>query len=147
MDADSHSILSGWKDIAQHLGKGVRTAQRYERELGLPVRRPSGHDFSSVVAMRSELDAWVSAAPMRATFRSMLRTPSASPTLLEDLAKNVEKMGRLRDEMLALRIDVIGSLDKLRANIRVTNRWRDGGDDYLIGSIEPLRTSINRIER
>jgi hypothetical protein len=30
-------ILSGWKDIANHLGMGVRTVQRYERELGLPV--------------------------------------------------------------------------------------------------------------
>ena len=29
-------IFSGWKDIANYLGKGVRTIQRYERELGLP---------------------------------------------------------------------------------------------------------------
>lgn len=33
-------ILSGWKEIANYLRKGVRTVQRYERELGLPIRRP-----------------------------------------------------------------------------------------------------------
>lgn len=32
-------ILSGWKDIASHLGMGVRTVQRYERLLGLPAAR------------------------------------------------------------------------------------------------------------
>jgi len=36
-------ILSGWKEIACHLGRGVRTVQRYERELGLPIRRPLGN--------------------------------------------------------------------------------------------------------
>ena len=25
------AIISGWKDIANYLGKGVRTVQRYER--------------------------------------------------------------------------------------------------------------------
>jgi hypothetical protein len=35
-------ILSGWKDIANYLGKGVRTVQRYGREMGLPIHRPAG---------------------------------------------------------------------------------------------------------
>jgi hypothetical protein len=52
-------IFSGWKDIASYLGRGIRTVQRYERDLGLPVHRPSGKPQGSVVATRSELDAWV----------------------------------------------------------------------------------------
>lgn len=54
-------ILSGWKDIAKYFGNGVRTVQRYERELGLPVRRPVGKPQGSVIATKSELDAWVEA--------------------------------------------------------------------------------------
>jgi CheY-like chemotaxis protein len=55
----NHDFLSSWKEIAVHLGKGVRTVQRWERELGLPVHRP-GHDTKGiVVASRAELDAWV----------------------------------------------------------------------------------------
>jgi len=57
---DPHDeMLSGWKDIATHMGKGVRTVQRYERELGLPVRRVSGHPTSAVIATKSDLDSWV----------------------------------------------------------------------------------------
>ncbi len=29
--------LNGWKEIAAHFGKGVRTVQRWEKALGLPV--------------------------------------------------------------------------------------------------------------
>ena len=33
-------FLNTWKEIATYMGRGVRTVQRWERELGLPVRRP-----------------------------------------------------------------------------------------------------------
>jgi hypothetical protein len=52
-------ILSGWKEIANYLGRGVRTVQRYEREFGLPVQRPSRKKQGSVLSTQSELDAWV----------------------------------------------------------------------------------------
>ena len=52
-------ILSGWKQIANYLGKGVRTVQRYEREIGLPIHRPAGKSSASVVATKTELDEWV----------------------------------------------------------------------------------------
>jgi len=31
--------LSGWKAIAAHVNRGVRTVQRREREVGPPVHR------------------------------------------------------------------------------------------------------------
>jgi len=58
-------VLNSWKEIASYLGRGVRTVQRYERELGLPVRRPHGRSRSAVIALRDELDAWLCAAPKR----------------------------------------------------------------------------------
>jgi hypothetical protein len=64
-DAARPEILSGWKDIAKFLGRGVRTVQRYEREMGLPIHRPVGHPFGGVFAAKAELDAWVAAGPTR----------------------------------------------------------------------------------
>jgi len=50
-------LLSGWKEIAEHLHLNVRTAQRWER-LGLPVRRVSDSPCSPVVAIPDELELW-----------------------------------------------------------------------------------------
>jgi hypothetical protein len=52
-------VLNSWKEIAAYLGRGVRTVQRWERELGLPVRRPRGKDRSAVVALKPDLDRWL----------------------------------------------------------------------------------------
>ena len=54
-------VLTSWKEIAQYMGKGVRTVQRWEQRHGLPVRRPIGADRKgTVLARRSDLDAWLS---------------------------------------------------------------------------------------
>lgn len=50
--------LNGWKEIAAHLGKSVRTVQRWEHTLGLPVRRISTSGGEIIFALRSELDQW-----------------------------------------------------------------------------------------
>jgi hypothetical protein len=50
--------LNGWKEIAAHLGKGVRTAQRWEREYGLPVRRIGREGGEIVFAFQDEIDRW-----------------------------------------------------------------------------------------
>ena len=49
-------ILNSWKEIANYLGRGVRTVQRWETNLGLPVHRPAGRDHSTVLAFSNELD-------------------------------------------------------------------------------------------
>ena len=56
-------FLNSWKQIARYLGRGVRTVQRWEKELGLPVRRPRGRQRSAVIAMTAELDAWLDSHP------------------------------------------------------------------------------------
>ena len=49
--------LSSWKEIAEYLGVAVRTAQHWESERGLPVRRFSG-EKGHVWADSAELDRW-----------------------------------------------------------------------------------------
>ena len=55
---DDSAPLDGWKAIAEHLGKSVRTAQRWRSEFGMPVHRIGDRDREHVYAYRSELDAW-----------------------------------------------------------------------------------------
>jgi Tfp pilus assembly protein PilF/TolB-like protein len=51
--------LESWKDIAAHLGRGIRTVQRWEAEEGLPVRRHTHKKLGTVQASKRELDAWL----------------------------------------------------------------------------------------
>ncbi len=48
--------LRTWKQVATHLGVAVRTAQNYERENGLPIKRLG--ETGQIVALTSELDTW-----------------------------------------------------------------------------------------
>lgn len=50
--------LNGWKGIAAYLGKSVRAAQRWERELGLPVRRIKTPTGQIVYADKRDIAEW-----------------------------------------------------------------------------------------
>lgn len=51
--------LTGWKEIAAFLGKGVRTAQRWEKEYGLPVSRIGREGGEIIFTSRRKLTAWL----------------------------------------------------------------------------------------
>lgn len=59
--------LTSWKEIADYLRVTVRTAQRWEAEWGLPVRRDSG-GRGRVAADRAELDRWKQSVLAKAAF-------------------------------------------------------------------------------
>lgn len=62
MDAAASSPatrLNGWKEIAGYFGRAVRTVQRWERELGLPVHRLATGKGETVFALVAELDQWM----------------------------------------------------------------------------------------
>jgi Tol biopolymer transport system component len=52
-----HTVLNTWQDVASYLGVSVRTAQTYEKTLGLPIRRMPG-PRGRIVADPAELDRW-----------------------------------------------------------------------------------------
>ena len=110
-------FFSGWKDIAGYLGKGVRTVQRYEIELGLPVRRPAGKSWGSVVATRAELDAWVSASPIREAFHLTRITAGPVTSTAEDIKNGVLEMRNLRNQMVGLRTELRHSVQLLKEGI------------------------------
>ncbi|HEX3822115.1 MAG TPA: hypothetical protein VHW45_17425 [Candidatus Sulfotelmatobacter sp.] len=110
--------LSGWKEIANYLGKGVRTAQRYERELGLPVRRPAGKSAGSVVAVKAELDGWVQASPIRESYPLQENdTKKAYEESARSIKVAVAETRRLRDQMMELRLQVRQSVELLRHSV------------------------------
>jgi hypothetical protein len=115
--SSSSHILSGWKDIANYLGKGVRTVQRYEGELRLPVRRPAGRARGSVVATKEEIDSWIASSPIRE--HSKLEGGDTRPVLsIETMKKRIEEMSRLRAQMKELRANLQGSLYALSESVR-----------------------------
>lgn len=60
-----NQILSSWKEIAVFFGKGVRTVQRWEQQLGLPIHRPADAPQNIVMAHSEELLAWLNATTRR----------------------------------------------------------------------------------
>jgi hypothetical protein len=55
------SELTSWKEVADYLNVNVRTAQKWEKTRGLPVKRSAG-SRGRVVAFPGELDAWKAAS-------------------------------------------------------------------------------------
>jgi len=55
--------LRSWKEIAAYLERDTRTAYRWDKEAGLPVRRYTDGSRSSVYAYPSEIEAWRAARP------------------------------------------------------------------------------------
>jgi len=50
--------LESWGEIAAYLRREIRTVQRWEKTLGLPIRRLQVGRQASVYAFPSELDKW-----------------------------------------------------------------------------------------
>jgi hypothetical protein len=115
MISQQTEVLSSWKDIAKYAGKGVRTVQRWEHQLGLPVRRPAGRAGKSVVLVyRSDIEKWMatqfsirtaqkhqeigSCSTTRGTLRQTIQTQKE---LCEAIQKLSEQIGRAADQLAA----------------------------------------------
>ncbi|MGH9523347.1 MAG: hypothetical protein ACRD3E_12540 [Terriglobales bacterium] len=85
-------VLHGWKQIAQHLGCGIRTAQRWEAQCGLPVTRPRNHLRSPVLAHSEALDGWAGGPAPISTDRWEARW-SAIEREIENLKRQVMLLG------------------------------------------------------
>ena len=65
-------MLSSWKEIAHFFGKGVRTVQRWEKTLDLPIHRPPGAPSNVVLARTSDLEEWMHRGPVSRGSEEML---------------------------------------------------------------------------
>jgi hypothetical protein len=113
---EESAVLSSWKDIARYMGKGVRTVQRWEHHLGLPVRRPNGASHKSAVLLeRSDLDAWLAT---RFSARVAVRDLAAKGIETSDSARSTLREGiqtarALRNANHALSQQICASIRQL----------------------------------
>lgn len=127
-------ILNSWKEIAGYLGRGVRTVQRWEVQLGLPVHRPAGKDHSAVLAFSSELDEWLNSRPVRQVMHPDLQLvlnsnrelPELQAFLIkaESMLQKLDTLARRHDEMQRKLADILLSLaeESSRRDLRGNGR-------------------------
>jgi hypothetical protein len=109
----SAEILNSWKEIARYLGRGVRTVQRWEAELNLPVRRPHGKGRTAVIAFRSELDLWLKRCPREARDR----VAGGNSGLAAYTRNLIAESQQLREELRQSRLQLRTAVRSLRANL------------------------------
>jgi hypothetical protein len=94
------TVLTCWKDIANYLGKGVRTVQRWEQEFGLPVRRPKGIAHkSAVIAYARDLDAWLESKWTQKNGHHAAHTAGATSNL-DELIRTAQELRTTHDSLL-----------------------------------------------
>jgi hypothetical protein len=131
----SRQILNGWKEISGHIKRVVRTAQRWETRMGMPVHRRPLNNKSAVVAFSDELDRWISRTSpdpdpllqMREKMSSLAwhtaELASQTRTLQEQLRQSIEAhknrvASRIRPRTLAPASRPIGVMLPFRSGIR-----------------------------
>jgi len=98
-------MLTSWKEVASYLGKGVRTVQRWESDLGLPVRRPN--DTARQIRVSPDaLDHWLSTR-WSCTRREYDKMSADQAIEIRALRKSLSELHaeneRLRHELNAIR--------------------------------------------
>jgi hypothetical protein len=84
-------VLNSWKEVAVYLGRGVRTVQRWESDLGLPVRRPRGKSRSAIIALKPEIDRWLRGVPKEALSKEIIiKKPHGTAIQAQSLRNNTE---------------------------------------------------------
>src|SRR5215469_652510 len=92
-DANWDQLLEAWKDIAAYLRRDIRTVQRWEKMLGLPIRRFQGSRSGRVFAYKKELDSW---RDQRASLIDSQQSPVPVPTQKTEPDTAGERQTRVR---------------------------------------------------
>ncbi len=110
------TVLTCWKDIANYMGKGVRTVQRWEQDFGLPVRRPLGSNKKAVLARPSDLDAWIALRCGARVPLPVVPTGNRRDAImrLAALSAQIETARQLRDSNRLLMVEFQTALSSLQ---------------------------------
>jgi len=99
-------MLNSWKEVAIYLGRGVRTVQRWEIDLGLPVRRPRGKPRSAVIAFKAELDSWLTGSQKDTPQEEATKKPLKAPPRTQVLHSNTELLMSKTRQLLDRSVDL-----------------------------------------
>jgi hypothetical protein len=147
--SEDSTVLSSWKDIARYLGKGVRTVQRWERHLGLPVRRPNGAlQKSAVVLYRGDVDAWLASRfSARALQKSEDRATQSSRSARTALREGIRTARKLRTANQELTEQISHSIRMLteRCELLTLKSLQDFSVGESTRSAESLATELGAV--
>jgi hypothetical protein len=118
-EARNRRILNGWKQISNHLDRGVRTAQRWEALLGMPIHRPALKDRTPVVAFSDELDIWLARTSPHVLDQCV--AVSDKDDSQERLLRVLDNMGTLVQQSCAL-LSQVGMLQEQLRRSRNSRR-------------------------
>jgi hypothetical protein len=138
----SDQILNSWKEIAQYLNRGVRTVQRWESELGLPVRRPRGRRRSAVIAMRADIDDWLSRCPVEA--REQV-AQSSGPVVLPVNGNNGAPATRAEAERSVSQL-IVDSRN-LRTDLERSRRQLEEAVALLLNTIQSYQVILQDVKK
>ena len=127
-------VLNSWKDIAGFLKCGVRTAQRWERDLDLPVYRPRPGRRGPVCAFPTEIRLWMM---QKKTEHPELALPVHKNTAIDasheltrlsaELVRQTAANTRLQKEYAARLLETVRILKaKIEGRSRVAGARSDG---------------------
>jgi hypothetical protein len=118
----SADALQSWKEIAGFIGRDERTAMRWAKEKGMPVKRIPGGSRGRVYGTRSEISAWLAGAPRfpdpGVQTQSPRRPRYSNPYLLVAALSAIAGIGlfvvfRFRTQSLPVRVSF--SVDSVQA--------------------------------
>ena len=138
-------ILNGWKEISNHIQRGVRTAQRWEAYLGMPVHRPALKDRSAVVAFSDELDTWIARPSDARIADDVAASVSGRNETLLRVNANVNALAwhtsELASQTRALQDQLRRSLESHRSRIASRMQTRPAANSSrAMGAMLPFRT-------
>lgn len=118
---DTKSTLTGWAEIARYLGRGIRTVQRWESQLQLPLRRSGNTKRGGVVLTTTdELDRWVANTLAPRETDAAPSQSSASPDIearnrvnvlvIEDSVKDLSTCVNLLNKMGVREVEATSSV-------------------------------------
>ncbi len=140
----TRQILNGWKEISKHIERGVRTAQRWEATLGMPVHRPALKDRSAVVAFTDELERWISRTPSSKLDASSEGSKEALVRVHENMSTLAWHTSELASQTIALQEQLRRSLEIHRIRIASRTRTRLAvSSSRSIGAMLPFRPMNN----
>jgi hypothetical protein len=121
-------VLNSWKEVSAYIGRGVRTVQRWEKDFGLPVRRPSGHLRGSVIALKADIDRWLGSRNAREAINGVATDGNGngkSKHAIHEHYQRLQKNAHRLKENCSL---LMRGAEELEANVRrievLRAKWR-----------------------
>ena len=106
-------LLNGWKEISNHVKRGVRTAQRWERDLGFPVQRLGEGARAPVIANSEDVDQWL------VHWGKGTGGPKDSILLLKIAEARRSALHKRVDELMTRRAELLQASSEIRNRLKL----------------------------